>query len=90
MNQDIHSDTFDLDDLEALGLSKFDPTQHLTSKAAVAAYMSEIVATGNAELFQSAMNDVVRCHASGRDQRSAGSTSRRDSSNSSRSATRAR
>ena len=60
MSQDISQDTFDLDDLEALGLSKFDPTQHLTSKEAVAAYMSEIVATGNADLFQSAMNDVVR------------------------------
>ena len=66
MNQDIHSDTFDLDDLEALGLSKFDPTQHLTSKAAVAAYMSEIVATGNAELFQAAMNDVVRAYGMGK------------------------
>ena len=42
------ADAFDLDDLDALGLSKFDPTQHLTSKEAVAAYMSEIVATGNA------------------------------------------
>jgi len=62
----MNHDTFDLDDLEALGLSKFDPTQHLTSKAAVAAYMSEIVATGNAELFQSAMNDVVRAYGMGK------------------------
>ena len=66
MNHDIDHDTFDLDDLEALGLSKFDPTQHLTSKAAMAAYMSEIVATGNAELFQSAMNDVVRAYGMGK------------------------
>ncbi|WP_257562611.1 addiction module antidote protein [Janthinobacterium sp. 61] len=38
----------------------------LNSKAAVAAYMSEIVATGNAELFQSAMNDVVRAYGMGK------------------------
>ena len=61
-----HDHDFDLDDLDALGLTRFDPTQHLTSPEAVAAYMSEIVATGNAELFQAAMNDVVRAHGMGR------------------------
>ncbi|MGK5027057.1 addiction module antidote protein [Janthinobacterium sp. RB2R34] len=64
MNRD--HDSFDLDDLEALGLSRFDPTQHLTSPDAIAAYMSEIIATGNAELFQAAMNDVVRAHGMGK------------------------
>lgn len=57
---------FDLDDLDALGLTRFDPAQHLTSLDAVAAYMSEIVAAGNAELFQAAMNDVVRAHGMGK------------------------
>ena len=66
MNQQDDRDTFDLDDLAALGLTRFDPTQHLTSPEAVAAYMSEIVATGNAELFQAAMNDVVRAHGMGK------------------------
>jgi len=66
MNSPLNSDSFDLDDLEALGLTPFDPTQHLSSKEAVAAYMSEIVATGNAELFQSAMNDVVRAYGMGK------------------------
>ena len=66
MNQQDDRDTFDLDDLAALGLTRFDPTQHLTSPQAVAAYMSEIVATGNAELFQAAMNDVVRAHGMGK------------------------
>ncbi|WP_426075612.1 addiction module antidote protein [Janthinobacterium sp. PSPC3-1] len=66
MNQQNDRDTFDLDDLGALGLTRFDPAQHLTSPEAVAAYMSEIVATGNAELFQSAMNDVVRAHGMGK------------------------
>ena len=66
MNHHPDHDSFDLDDLDALGLSKFDPTQHLSSKEAVAAYMSEIIATGNAELFQSAMNDVVRAYGMGK------------------------
>lgn len=66
MKQAIANDSFDLDDLVALGLTRFDPTQHLSSKEAVAAYMSEIVATGNAELFQSAMNDVVRAYGMGK------------------------
>ena len=57
---------FDLDDLDTLGLTRFDPAQHLTSLDAVAAYMSEIAATGNAELFQAAMNDVVRAHGMGK------------------------
>lgn len=61
-----HDHDFDPDDLDALGLTRFDPTQHLTSPEAVAAYMSEIVATGDAELFQAAMNDVVRAHGMGR------------------------
>jgi len=66
MKPSIDNHSFDLDDLEALGLSPFDPTQHLSSKEAVAVYMSEIVATGNAELFQSAMNDVVRAYGMGK------------------------
>ena len=52
MNSPLNSDSFDLNDLDALGLTPFDPTQHLSSKEAVAAYMSEIVATGNADLFR--------------------------------------
>lgn len=58
---DTDTDTdFDMDDLDALGLTEFDPADYLTSKVAIANYMSEIVATGNAELFKSAMNDIVR------------------------------
>jgi len=64
MNQ--HDESFDLDDLDALGLAPFDPTLHLTSKEAVAAYMSEVVATGDAELFQAAMGDVVRAYGMGK------------------------
>lgn len=30
------------------------------------AYLSEIIATGNTELFQSAMNDMVRAYGMGR------------------------
>ena|SRR5476649_1074880 len=65
MKPSIDND-FDLDDLEALGLSPFDPTQHLSSKEAAAAYMSEIVATGNADLFRAAMSDVVRAYGMGK------------------------
>lgn len=65
MTKHIDNDELDLDDLEALGLTRFDPTQHLTSKNAIAAYMSEIVATGNADLFRSATNDVVRAYEMG-------------------------
>lgn len=54
------SDEFDSDDLKALGLTEFDPADYLTSRTAIATYMSEIAASGDAALFQTAMNDVVR------------------------------
>ncbi len=62
MTKDNIDTEFDMDDLEALGLTEFDPADYLTSPKAIANYMSEIAATGNAELLQSAMNDVVRAH----------------------------
>lgn len=65
-NAQFDADEFDADDFEALGLTRFDPAQHLTSQAAIAAFMSEIAATGNADLFRSAMNDVVRAHGMGK------------------------
>ncbi|UTY60665.1 putative addiction module antidote protein [Massilia sp. erpn] len=49
-----------------LGLSEFDPIDYLNSKETIAAYMSEILASGDAELFQSAMNDVVRAYGMGK------------------------
>jgi probable addiction module antidote protein len=57
---------FNVDDLESLGLTEFDPTQHLTSVEAIAAYMSEIIATGHTELFQSAMKDVIKAYGMGK------------------------
>lgn len=65
-NNEFDADGFDADDFEALALTRFDPAQHLTSQAAIAAFMSEIAATGNADLFRSAMNDVVRAHGMGK------------------------
>ncbi|CDG84390.1 addiction module antidote protein [Janthinobacterium agaricidamnosum] len=62
MAQDNIDTAFALADLKALGLTEFDPADYLTSPKAIAHYMSEIAATGNADLLQSAMNDVVRAH----------------------------
>lgn len=55
-----HGQHFELDDLEGLELEEFDPAQHLTSSEAIAAYMTDILGSGDIALFQSAVNDVVR------------------------------
>ena len=73
-NEHCIEPAFQLDHLDGLGLEEFDPTQHLTSKEAIAAYMSEIMATGDTAMFQSAMNDVVRAYGIGKVAREAGIT----------------
>lgn len=55
---------FELDDLDSLELEKFDPAQHLTSCEAISAYMTDILASGDIVLFQSAVNDVLRARLS--------------------------
>jgi probable addiction module antidote protein len=66
----------ELDDLEGLDsdLEEFDPAQHLTNLDAIAAYMSDIMATGDTALFQSALNDVVRAFGTGKVAKKAGIT----------------
>lgn len=63
-----------LDGWEGLHLEEFDAAQHLTSKEAIAAYMTEVMATGDPAILLSAMNDVVRAHGMGRVAKEAGIT----------------
>lgn len=63
----------DLEGLE-LDLEEFDPAQHLTNLDAIAVYMSDIMATGDTALFQSALNDVVRAFGTGKIAKKAGIT----------------
>ncbi|GLQ49364.1 addiction module antidote protein [Dyella flava] len=41
-------------------LSTFDPAEYLDSDEAIAAYMNEILATGDDDLFLSAVSDIAR------------------------------
>lgn len=49
-----------LDDLEGLELTDWDAAESLTSDEAIAAFMSDIIAAGDHDLFNSALGDVAR------------------------------
>lgn len=69
-----HGDGFELPDLDGLDLEEFDPAQHLTSSEAISAYMTDILASGDLALFQSAVNDVVRAQGMSKVAEAAGLT----------------
>lgn len=73
----VHEQGFelnDLDGLDGLDLEEFDPSQHLTSSDAISAYMTDILASGDVALFQSAVNDVVRAEGMAKVAEAAGLT----------------
>jgi DNA-binding phage protein len=50
-----------LDDLDGIDeLEDFDPVGNLTGEQAIAAYITDVLATGNLALLNSAIADVVR------------------------------
>lgn len=54
------------EDLDDLDLEVWDPVDSLTSKEAIAAYLTDILAAGDLNLFNSALADVARAIGMGR------------------------
>ena len=70
-----HENRLNLTDLSGLDdLPTFDPADHLDSEEAIAAYMTDIIATGDIALLRSAIDDVVRARGVAKVAESAGIT----------------
>ena len=62
----MRENEFELDDLEGLELEEFDPALHLISGDAIEAYMTDILASCDVALIQSAVGDVMRAQGMAR------------------------
>ncbi|MEW6759552.1 MAG: addiction module antidote protein [Pseudomonadota bacterium] len=75
MSDHDKDNAFLLDDLEGLeGLDDFDPAEHLTSKEAVAAYMTQMLKEGDMTLLKQALDTVARAEGMAKVATSAGIT----------------
>lgn len=56
-----HDTAFRLDSLDGIaGLDDFDVTQSLTSEAAIAAYINDVLSSGNQALINAALKNVIK------------------------------
>lgn len=56
-----HDTAFRLDSLDGIaGLDDFDVTQSLTSEAAIAAYINDVLSSGNQALINEALKNVIK------------------------------
>lgn len=56
-----HDTAFRLDSLDGIaGLDDFDVTQSLTSEAAIAAYINDVLSSGNQSLINAALKNVIK------------------------------